>query len=129
MRNVRALLACLLMFSTAHAASIEQPLADTTQEQAARALFHELRCVVCEGQSIADSDAVLAAQMRARVRDLIAEGKTPEEVLAYFRTSYGEHILMTPPLGQKTALLWLAPLLLLGVGVYLVARTTRKDTA
>jgi cytochrome c-type biogenesis protein CcmH len=115
----------LMMASAASAATIETPLSDPAREQRARSLFHELRCVVCEGQSVADSDAVLAAQMRAQVRSLLAEGKTDADVLTYFRSRYGESILMTPPLRSDTLLLWLAPLLLLAAGGGLIWRFTR----
>ena len=110
---------------TAFAANIEQPLANTSQEQTARAIFHELKCVVCEGQSLADSDAALAAQMREHVRRLVREGKSAPQILATFRQSYGDKILLTPPIEPTTILLWLAPLLLLGIGFIIVWRTTR----
>lgn len=92
-------------------------------------MFNDLRCVVCEGQSVADSDAVLAAQMRAEVRELVNEGKSRDEVLAYFRERYGDDILMTPPLKPRTWLLWGAPLLLLLGGGWLVWRNTRTENA
>lgn len=120
------LLLGLMLAMPSLAASIEQPLHDPAQEQRARMLFHELRCVVCEGQSVADSDAALASQMRAHVRELVADGKSDAEVLAFFRARYGEQILMTPPLGGKTVLLWFAPLLLLAGGGFLVWRATRQ---
>lgn len=120
-----AALLWVLFFSVAHAANLDQPLVDGAQEQTARQVFRELRCVVCEGQSLADSDATLAVQMRAHVRELVAQGKSQAEILDYFRTRYGDHILLTPPLEPYTVLLWLAPLLLLGGGGCLVWRITR----
>ncbi|MFZ4542048.1 MAG: cytochrome c-type biogenesis protein, partial [Rickettsiales bacterium] len=113
MRSKLIILLGVLWFSVAQAAVIDQPLADAPKEQLARKLFRELRCVVCEGQSLAESDATLAIQMRAHVRGMVAEGKSKDEILAYFRARYGEHILLTPPMEPYTALLWLAPLLLL----------------
>jgi len=126
MRNSIALLVAFAWLGTAHAASIDQPLTEAVQEKTAHAIFRELRCVVCEGQSLAESDATLAVQMRAHVRELVAEGKTEDEILAYFSDRYGEHILLTPRMEGKTALLWLAPLLLLGGGAVAVWRTTRQ---
>lgn len=123
-RNLIALLAALFV-SGAMAATIEQPLADAAKEQQAQVLFRELRCVVCEGQTIADSDATMAGQMRAHVREMLAAGKSPDDVLSSFRTSYGEQILMTPPLEEHTALLWFLPLLLLVIGGVTVWRVTR----
>jgi cytochrome c-type biogenesis protein CcmH len=108
-----------------HVARVVEGMADTTQEDTARAIFHELRCVVCEGQSIAESNATLATQMRMHVREMLAEGKNKDEILASFRQSYGDSILLTPPLMAKTVLLWLAPLLLLLTGAAIVWRVTR----
>lgn len=119
------LLIAILFTSFAHAAMIDRPLKDSVQEQTARAIFRELRCVVCDGQSLAESDAVLALQMREHVRSMVVEGKSRDEILAYFRERYGEHILLTPPLEPYTALLWLGPLLMLAVGGVLVWRVTR----
>ena len=104
---------------------IDQPLPDAAQEVHARSLFHELKCVVCEGQSLADSDAALAIDMRARIRHMVQEQKTDTEILAFFRARYGEKILMTPPLEAATALLWAAPLLLLAIGGIGLWRATR----
>ena len=126
MRASLAMIAALAWLGTAHAASIDQPLMDAAQEKTAHSVFRELRCVVCAGQSLAESDATLAIQMRAHVRELVAQGKTEDEILAHFRARYGDQILLTPPLEEKTALLWLAPLLLLGGGVYAVWRMTRQ---
>lgn len=124
-----SLIACILLLcASVQAAVIDQPLADSSKELEARALFHEFKCVVCEGQSLADSDATLALQMRARIRDMLAEGKTPDEITQYFRESYGERILMRPPVEDKTLLLWAMPLvMLLGGGILIRNATRRKD--
>lgn len=128
MRNkYRALALGLILWAPlALAATIETPLPNATQEQAARALFHELRCVTCEGQSVADSDATLARQMRARIRTMVAEGKSSHDILEYFQSRYGDTILMTPPVADHTALLWLAPFLLLLGGGWGLWRYTRR---
>ena len=126
MRNSIAFVIAIAWLATAQAAGIDQPLLDSAQENTAHAIFRELRCVVCEGQSLAESDATLAVQMREHVRTMLTEGKSEDEILAYFRARYGEHILLTPPIEPKTALLWLGPLLLLGGGGFAVWRTTRQ---
>lgn len=123
-----ALLA-LCLSGAAWATAIERPLADPAQEAAARQLFGALKCVVCEGQSLADSDAKLAVQMRARIRQLLAEGKKPEEVLAIFREGYGDTILMAPPMAGNAVLLWVLPALLLAVGAGALWRYTRVQGA
>ncbi len=104
---------------------IEKPLADSAREAVAQELFHALKCVVCEGQSLADSDAQLAIQMRAKIREMLGDGKSEKEVLHFFRESYGERILMQPPLSPNTLLLWLAPALLLLIGGIAVWKVTK----
>ena len=127
--RIKFALIALLFAGNCFAAKIEQPLPDAAQEQTARTIFHELKCVVCEGQSLADSDAALAGQMRDHVRDMVRDGKTESQILDVFRSSYGDKILLTPPVEPTTYLLWLAPLLLLTIGAMIVARATRKETA
>ena len=129
MRNKYAFFAMLFFAGASFAANIEQPLPDAAQEQTARAIFHELKCVVCEGQSLADSDATLAGQMRDHVRRLVRDGKTEPQILAEFQNAYGDKILLTPPVEPTTYLLWFAPLLLLALGAILVRRATRKEPA
>lgn len=125
-QTMLCMLMILMLSSTSvFATVIDQPLADAAQEQTARTLFHELRCVVCEGQSIAESNATLAAQMRDQVRARVAKGETNAEILARFHAAYGDSILMTPPVKESTLLLWLAPLVLLGAGALLLWRSTR----
>lgn len=124
-RNKVVLVAALLLAHTAFATTIEQPLPNAAQEKTARAIFHELKCVVCEGQSLADSNATLAVQMRDHVRRLLRDGKNEQQVLSEFQKSYGDKILLTPPVEPTTYLLWLAPLLLLGIGSIIVVRSTR----
>ncbi|MFZ4125854.1 MAG: cytochrome c-type biogenesis protein [Rickettsiales bacterium] len=106
----------------AHAFTPEPALSDAAQEAIAQRSFHQLRCVVCEGQSLAESDATLAIQMRSEIREMAKDGKSESEILAYFQQHYGDSILMTPPLNTYTYLLWSAPLLFLLVGFALLRR-------
>ena len=85
-----------------------------------------LRCLVCQGQSIADSDAEMAGDMRALVRQRIAAGETPGEVRKWLVQRYGDYVTYDPPLTAMTAPLWLAPLILLGIGGLIAARTFRR---
>ncbi|MFA7639502.1 MAG: cytochrome c-type biogenesis protein [Parvibaculum sp.] len=96
-------------------------LADPVQEERARAISKNLRCMVCQNQSIDDSDAELAGDLRAVVRDRIQAGDTDEEVYDYVVARYGDFVLMTPRFGPSTWLLWLGPafVLLIGGGVVL----------
>lgn len=92
-------------------------LDDPAMETQARDLMHELRCLVCQGQSIADSDAPLAGDMRSQVREKLLAGETPAQIKQWLVDRYGNWVTYEPPLGPDTLLLYLAPLLaLLGGG-------------
>ncbi len=117
-------LAPLLLLATPALAETSLPparLADTqlpdpAQEARAKALMGELRCLVCQGQSIADSDADMAGDMRALVRTRIRAGEQPDAIRRWLVARYGEYVTYDPPWSWSTAPLWLAPLLLLGLG-------------
>lgn len=101
-------------------------LPNPPQEAQAKALMQELRCLVCQGQSIADSDAELAGDMRSLVRQRIQAGEKPEEVKAWLIARYGSWVSYAPVFGPDTLLLYAAPVLLLLVGGLLAARRLRK---
>lgn len=101
-------------------------LPDPAQEAQAAELMLELRCLVCQGQSIADSDVDMAADMRRIVRQKIAAGETPSAVRAWLIERYGSYVTYDPPLSWASAPLWLTPLLLLGVGLWLARGTLRR---
>jgi cytochrome c-type biogenesis protein CcmH len=103
-------------------------LSDPTKERAARDLMEKIRCLVCQGQSIADSDAETAGDMRALIRTRIAAGEKPEAVKAWLVERYGTYITYDPPFSGATALVWLMPLLLLGVGGLVVRGRIRRRT-
>jgi cytochrome c-type biogenesis protein CcmH len=88
-------------------------------EARARVLMHELRCLVCQGQSIADSDAPMAGDMRSQVRERIAAGQNPDEIRAWLVERYGAWVTYDPPFAGGTAVLWLMPLAALLVGGWL----------
>ena len=127
--------ASMLMLATPTLADSKLPAArwaneqlpDPRQEAEAKALMEELRCLVCQGQSIADSDADLAGDMRAMVRQRIAAGETPEDVRSWLIQRYGNWVSYRPPVEPVTWPLWAAPLLLLIVGGWLFRkRLVRK---
>lgn len=95
-------------------------LPDARQEAAATELMNELRCLVCQGQSIADSDAELAGDMRHLVRTRIAAGEKPAQVRGWLVERYGNWISYQPPSAPIGWPLWAAPLLLMGVGAFLL---------
>lgn len=99
-----------------------EQLPDPRQEAAAKALMEELRCLVCQGQSIADSDAELAGDMRAMVRQRIANGEKPEQVRSWLIQRYGNWVSYRPPVEPVTWPLWAAPALLLLTGAWLLRK-------
>jgi len=101
-------------------------LADPRQEARAKALMETIRCLVCQGQSIADSDAELAGDMRAMVRERIAAGEKPAQIRAWLVRRYGSWVSYDPPLNRTTWLLWSAPALFLVVGIMIAARSFRR---
>ncbi len=102
------------------------PLSDPGLEARARGVMAELRCLTCQNQSIADSNAGQAQAMRAEVRERIAAGEEPEAVRAFFVERYGDWVSFVPPARQETALLWAAPLLFLLLGVALMWKRYRR---
>ncbi|HVF95194.1 MAG TPA: cytochrome c-type biogenesis protein [Sphingomonas sp.] len=103
-------------------------IADPAKEANARKLMETLRCLVCQGQSIADSDAEMAGDMRSLVRTRIAAGESPASVRRSLIRSYGDYVTYDPPLSAVTAPLWIAPLLLLAVGGLVVARSFKRKS-
>jgi len=99
-----------------------EQLPDPRQEAAAKALMEELRCLVCQGQSIADSDAELAGDMRAMVRQRIANGEKPEQVRSWLIQRYGNWVSYRPPVEPVTWPLWAAPVVLLLAGAWLLRK-------
>jgi len=127
----RALLALALMLATPAAAVLpDDMLPDAAQEARARAISKDLRCVVCQNQSIDDSDAPLARDLRVLVREQIARGSSDAEVRDYIVARYGNFVLLKPPMEGDTLLLWLGPfaILLLG-GAGLIFWQRRKPVA
>ena len=131
----RIVLAALLL-ATPASAQTNQPAAalantqlrDPALEAKAKALMVTLRCVVCQGQSIADSDADMAGSMRALVRRRIDAGESPASVRAWLIARYGDYISYDPPLSGLTWPLWLAPLVLLALGAWLARGSFRRGS-
>ena len=101
-------------------------LADPAQEAAAKGLMETLRCLVCQGQSIADSDADMAGDMRSLVRQRIAAGERPEAIRTWLIERYGNWVSYRPPVEPLTWPLWAAPVLLLGAGAWLARGRFRR---
>ena len=123
----------LLLPATAFADSAQpaapyanRQLDDPRQEARAKALMEELRCLVCQGQSIADSDAELAGDMRSLVRERIRAGESPGEVRAWLIQRYGNWVSYAPGFALDTAFLWIAPFGLLVAGAWLASRRLKR---
>ena len=115
----RMLLACLLcawLAPLAHAVQPDEILKDPALEARARNLSRELRCMVCQNQSIDDSDAPLARDLRLLVRERLQKGDSDSQVMAFLVARYGEFVLLKPSFSAHNALLWLVPPLVLVVG-------------
>ncbi|MFK8252209.1 cytochrome c-type biogenesis protein [Ancylobacter terrae] len=122
-----SLLGLVLLAAPVRAVQPDEVLPDPAQEARARALSKELRCMVCQNQSIDDSDAPLARDLRILVRERIEAGDDDRQVLDFLVARYGEFVLMRPTWHGANALLWLAPFLVLGVGaVGLVIHLRRR---
>ncbi|TCM73247.1 cytochrome c-type biogenesis protein [Rhizobium sp. BK068] len=109
-------LAVVLSSVPAFAVNPDEVLADPKLEARARAISAELRCMVCQNQSIDDSNAELAKDLRLLVRERLTDGDTDEQVMNYIVSRYGEFVLLKPRFEMKTILLWGAPLLLVVAG-------------
>ena len=110
---------CLLLLGSSPLRAVEpkEMLADPALEARARNLSKELRCMVCQNQSIDDSEAPLARDIRVLIRERIGKGESNDSVRDYLVSRYGDFILLKPPFKPETLILWLSPVLTLGLGV------------
>lgn len=108
------------------AAMANTQLKDPAKEAKARELMYTLRCLVCQGQSIADSDAEMAGDMRALVRQRIAAGESPDSVRRWLIARYGDYVTYDPPFSWITAPLWLAPIIMLAIGAFLARGSFKR---
>ena len=131
MRRVLALLLLLVLAFPAHATDPSEMLKDPALEARAREIGRVLRCVVCQNQSIDDSSAEVARDMRRAVRERIAAGDSDQKVFDYMVQRYGDYVLLQPPFKARTLVLWLgAPLVLvIAGGALLLAARRRKKAA
>ena len=121
----------LALAGAACAQSAEVPNADPLAEQRLKDLAAELRCLVCQNQTIADSNAPLAVDLRQQIRTQITQGRSDAQIRGYMVERYGDFVLYKPPLKASTALLWGAPFVLLAAGAgifFMVVRRKRPAT-
>jgi cytochrome c-type biogenesis protein CcmH len=112
--------AAVLLFSNVIFGEQEQNL-----EKRVTALASELRCLVCQNQTVADSNAPLAEDLRRQIREQLARGASERDVLDFMVARYGDFVLYRPPLKASTVLLWFGPFLLLGLGIVLLLKRIR----
>jgi cytochrome c-type biogenesis protein CcmH len=125
---MRWFLMVLLLLPSLAAAGEAAPLAENPQAEARlKALAVELRCLVCQNQTLADSNAPLAEDLRREVREMIAKNMSDKEIIDFLVTRYGDFVLYRPPLKTTTTLLWVGPfLLLIGGAIALVMALRRR---
>jgi cytochrome c-type biogenesis protein CcmH len=120
MKVLFAVVAALLFAQLALAIDTAPAFTDPAQQARYERVIRELRCLVCRSETIADSNATLAADLRRQVRELMAAGKTDQEIFQHMVDRYGDYVLYKPPLAARTWLLWGGPILLL-VGGFAIA--------
>ncbi len=130
-RLILLFILCGVIMGVPRAQAIDpgEALSDPVLEQRARSLTLELRCMVCQNQSIDDSDAELARDLRRLVRERISAGDTDAEIRSMIVARYGEFALFRPPVSEKTYLLWAAPFFLLLFGFLVIWRMMRRMSA
>lgn len=126
---MRKLFACLLLALAAAGAAAAATAPDPALEKRAMALSEELRCLVCQNQTIADSNAELAVDLRNQVREKLGQGMSDAQVVDYMVERYGDFVLYRPPVKSTTWLLWFGPLLLLVGGVVALALKLARPRA
>jgi cytochrome c-type biogenesis protein CcmH len=131
-KALRAAAACVVLIWYANAGAIvfeQREFDDAEQLERYKTLTYELRCLVCQNQNLADSDADLAADLRREVYRMIREGKSNEDVVDFMVARYGDFVLYRPPLKAKTVALWAAPFVLGIGGVMLLLVHLRRRPA
>lgn len=124
------ILAAILVFSTAAQAVIEvREFDDPAKKQLYEELIEELRCLVCQNQNLAASNADLAKDLRGQAYEMIQQGAGKSEIREYMTERYGDFVLYRPPLKSSTIVLWAGPALLLAVGLAVVVMVARRRAA
>jgi cytochrome c-type biogenesis protein CcmH len=124
----RLTLLFVLLLAAGAAALAQEPLVfdDAAQEERYNALTLELRCTVCQNQSLADSDAPLAQDLRAEIYEMMMAGRSDDEIKTFMIERYGDFVLYRPPMQGNTLALWILPIFLLLVGAVIVFFTVRN---
>jgi len=137
MKQISALLVCVFFtvlvvmgsMTSLHAVEPNEVLSDPKLEERARVLSKEFRCLVCQNQSIDDSDASLAKDLRVLIRDRLSKGDTNQQVIDFVVGRYGEFVLLKPAFKPHTYILWIGPFLILLVGITGVVLLIKRQKA
>jgi cytochrome c-type biogenesis protein CcmH len=122
------LLFCFLQMCNDVVAGVAKPLAeDPVIEARLKAMSQELRCLVCQNQTLSDSSAPLAEDLRREIRSQMREGKTDQQVIDYLVARYGDFVRYRPPVNSYTLLLWFGPFFLLLIGGFMLYRMLKKQ--
>jgi cytochrome c-type biogenesis protein CcmH len=129
--SVRVILVVLALVGAAplHAVQVDEILPDPALETRARAISHDLRCMVCQNQSIDDSEAPLARDLRLLVRERLKAGDSDTQVVDFMVARYGEFVLLRPRMSWHTAILWAAPLTILVIGFLAISFSVLRRSA
>lgn len=128
LKNFFLLLLLLIIYCSNSLAVVENiySFPQSQQSEQFNRLIHQLRCLVCQNENLADSNAELAKDLRNQVFQMVNQGKTDAEIKNFLVARYGDFILFKPPLNPQTYLLWFAPLVLLILGIFIIKRFIRK---
>ena len=129
MKKLVSILVLCLLLGTAHAGvTLEAFKFDNkAEEQHFKDLIEEIRCLVCQNQSLADSDAELAHDLRAEVYDMVQAGKSDDEIVTFLVARYGDFVLYKPPVKPSTWLIWFGPFVLLLIAAFMLLRAVRRQ--
>ena len=119
----------ILLIQAPFAESIEASIFETEEQQSRYTqLIEDIRCPVCQGQSIGGSNSGLAKDLREKVREMILDGRSDPEIYSYMVERYGDFVVYKPPVNTKTYLLWFAPLFILILSLIFLFRSTKRNT-
>jgi cytochrome c-type biogenesis protein CcmH len=121
-----SIIGCLFMFTNVSAIDTPMEFDDPATELRFKKLTEELRCLVCQNQSLADSHAELAQDLRNEVYRMVNAGDSNKEIIDYMVTRYGDFVLYRPPVKNTTYFLWFGPFLILLIAIIIIARVTRS---
>ena len=127
--RLATILLMMVLAAPVFAVQSDEMLSDPAMEERARDISADLRCLVCQNQSIDDSDAPLARDLRILVRERLLAGDTNQEAVAYIVDRYGDYVLLKPPFNVQTLLLWAAPLGALVIGTAIVVVFMRRRSS